>query len=43
VGRGGAAGSWRSWYLLLPLLAAAIRGFIQPLINVGGVVLLLAG
>jgi drug/metabolite transporter (DMT)-like permease len=38
VGRGGAAGSWRSWYLLLPLLAAAIRGFIQPLINVGGVV-----
>jgi drug/metabolite transporter (DMT)-like permease len=35
IGRGGAAGSWRSWYLLLPLLAAAIRGFIQPLIKLG--------
>ena len=35
VGRGATAGSWRSWYLLLPLLAAAIRGFIQPLIKLG--------
>jgi drug/metabolite transporter (DMT)-like permease len=35
VGRGGTTGDWRSWFLLLPLLAAAIRGFIQPLIKLG--------
>ncbi len=33
--RGEDAGRWRSWYLLLPLLAAAIRGFIQPTIKLG--------
>ena len=26
---------WRSWYLLLPLLAAGLRGFIQPSIKLG--------
>jgi drug/metabolite transporter (DMT)-like permease len=35
VRRGGPTGDWRSWFLLLPLLAAAIRGFIQPLIKLG--------
>jgi drug/metabolite transporter (DMT)-like permease len=35
VGRGGTTGDWRSWFLLLPLLAAAIRGLIQPLIKLG--------
>jgi drug/metabolite transporter (DMT)-like permease len=35
AGRGGPTGDWRSWFLLLPLLAAAIRGFIQPLIKLG--------
>jgi drug/metabolite transporter (DMT)-like permease len=36
VGRGGpTGGNWRSWFLLLPLLAAAIRGLIQPLIKLG--------
>lgn len=26
---------WRSWYLLLPLIGAAIRGFVQPAIKLG--------
>src|SRR5713226_4789267 len=30
LGRGADGGRWRSWFLLLPLLAAAIRGFFQP-------------
>ena len=33
--RGANDGRWRSWYLLLPLLAAALRGFIQPTIKLG--------
>jgi drug/metabolite transporter (DMT)-like permease len=33
--RGANGGHWRSWYLLLPLLAAAVRGFIQPAIKLG--------
>ena len=33
-GREGIA-RWRSWALLLPLAAAAVRGFIQPSIKVG--------
>ncbi len=35
AGRGAAGARWRSWYLLLPLLAAAIRGFIQPVSKLG--------
>ena len=35
AGRGDNGGHWRSWYLLLPLLAAAIRGFIQPVSKLG--------
>ena len=35
AGRGENAGHWRSWYLLLPLVAAAIRGFIQPVSKLG--------
>jgi drug/metabolite transporter (DMT)-like permease len=35
AGRGQNAGHWRRWYLLLPLLAAAIRGFIQPVSKLG--------
>jgi drug/metabolite transporter (DMT)-like permease len=30
-----ATSNWRSWYLLLPLLGAALRGFIQPTIKLG--------
>jgi drug/metabolite transporter (DMT)-like permease len=26
---------WRSWYLLLPLTGAAIRGFVQPAVKLG--------
>jgi drug/metabolite transporter (DMT)-like permease len=26
---------WRSWYLLLPLIGAAIRGFVQPAVKLG--------
>ena len=39
VGRGreGIA-HWRSWALLLPLAAAAVRGFIQPSVKVGLVI-----
>lgn len=33
--RHGDARNWRSWYLLLPLLGAALRGFIQPTIKLG--------
>jgi drug/metabolite transporter (DMT)-like permease len=33
--RNGESASWRSWYLLLPLLAAAMRGLIQPTIKLG--------
>ncbi len=33
--RGADPWRWRSWFLLLPLLAAAIRGFIQPAIKFG--------
>src|SRR5205823_822424 len=28
-------GSWRSWYLLLPLAGAALRGLVQPTIKLG--------
>ena len=35
TGRGGTTVRWRSWYLLLPLAAAAIRGLVQPAIKVG--------
>jgi drug/metabolite transporter (DMT)-like permease len=33
--RGGAKASWTSWYVLLPLVTAALRGFIQPVIKLG--------
>ena len=36
-GREGIA-HWRSWALLLPLAAAAVRGFIQPSVKVGLVI-----
>ncbi|MGC2824453.1 MAG: DMT family transporter [Pseudolabrys sp.] len=36
-GREGIA-HWRSWALLLPLVAAAVRGFIQPSVKVGLVI-----
>jgi drug/metabolite transporter (DMT)-like permease len=29
------AARWRSWYLLLPLAAAALRGLVQPTIKLG--------
>ena len=29
------AARWRSWYLLLPLAAAAVRGLVQPTIKLG--------
>src|SRR5262249_16002717 len=35
TGRGETAQRWHSWYLLLPLAAAAIRGLVQPAIKVG--------
>jgi drug/metabolite transporter (DMT)-like permease len=35
VRRGGKAGDWRSWFLLLPLLGAAMRGVVQPTIKLG--------
>jgi drug/metabolite transporter (DMT)-like permease len=35
AGHSAAGGRWRSWFLLLPLLAAAIRGFIQPVSKLG--------
>lgn len=31
----GVVAHWRSWALLLPLAAAAVRGFIQPSVKVG--------
>lgn len=33
--RDGAASHWRSWALLLPLAAAAIRGVVQPTVKLG--------
>jgi drug/metabolite transporter (DMT)-like permease len=33
--RGEKATRWRSWYLLVPLAAAALRGFVQPTIKLG--------
>ena len=33
--RGEDTAHWRSWYLLLPLLGAALRGFVQPTIKLG--------
>ena len=33
--RGGGAAHWRSWYLLLPLAAAGLRGLMQPTIKLG--------
>jgi drug/metabolite transporter (DMT)-like permease len=33
--RGERAARWRSWYLLLPLAAAALRGVVQPTIKLG--------
>jgi drug/metabolite transporter (DMT)-like permease len=33
--RDGDGARWRSWYLLLPLVAAAMRGLIQPSIKFG--------
>jgi drug/metabolite transporter (DMT)-like permease len=35
TGRATGAGNWRSWYLLLPLLGAAVRGAVQPAMKVG--------
>jgi drug/metabolite transporter (DMT)-like permease len=35
VPRHGQPAYWRSWYLLLPLAAAMIRGFVQPAIKFG--------
>jgi drug/metabolite transporter (DMT)-like permease len=32
---GRATASWASWYLALPLVTAALRGFIQPVIKLG--------
>jgi drug/metabolite transporter (DMT)-like permease len=33
--RGDGGARWRSWYLLLPLAAAALRGLMQPTIKLG--------
>jgi len=33
--RYGWSGGWNSWYLLLPLAAAALRGLIQPVVKLG--------
>lgn len=33
--RGGAKAGWISWYVALPLVTAALRGFIQPVIKLG--------
>lgn len=33
--RGGRDANWRSWYLLLPLIGAALRGVVQPTIKLG--------
>ena len=33
--RSGLPGEWKSWYLLLPLGAAALRGLIQPVVKLG--------
>ena len=33
--RGADSGRWRSWYLLLPLAGAAMRGLVQPTIKLG--------
>ena len=33
--RGGANAGWISWYVALPLVTAALRGFIQPVIKLG--------
>ena len=35
VVRGGDTGRWRSWYLLLPLAAAALRGVTQATVKLG--------
>ena len=35
IARGHGTGRWLSWALLLPLLAAALRGFVQPSIKLG--------
>jgi drug/metabolite transporter (DMT)-like permease len=33
--RGNQVTGWKSWYVVLPLAAAALRGFIQPVIKLG--------
>ena len=33
--RAGPSAGWASWYLVLPLVTAALRGFIQPVIKLG--------
>ena len=35
LARSGDAGRWRSWYLLLPLAAAALRGVTQATVELG--------
>ena len=35
ITRGGDTGRWRSWYLLLPLAAAALRGVTQATVKLG--------
>ena len=35
VPRGGRHAHWRSWFLLLPLVASGIRGLVQPTIKYG--------
>lgn len=35
ITRGGETGRWRSWYLLLPLAAAALRGATQATVKLG--------
>ncbi len=33
--RGGQGTRWASWFLVLPLVAAALRGFVQPVVKLG--------
>jgi drug/metabolite transporter (DMT)-like permease len=35
LSRGGTTARWSSWFLLLPLTAAAVRGLTQPIIKIG--------
>src|SRR5262245_13535687 len=33
--RGGSTARWSSWFLLLPVIAAAVRGLTQPMVKIG--------